>query len=522
MPSVYDFEVKVEELERQAGLFYNEKQYDKAVEAYLLLAEKNPKNANYLLALGYCYEALSDKQSAAAYYKEALKIDKQLPVALINLSELEYELENYAEAEFYARSALENDEQNTAAWQNLANACFCQAKYDEALEAYGKMYEKKPNSYLAAINLANTYYYLGQFEKAYEFAEKALQRHPSSSVAAALCANAANALKNYAQAAELFAQAYELDKNNFELLNALSEVYHSLGDWESCVHFAWKYLKNTATPTTEAHLNFGYLLYECYAEFNHEFAQKYAVKWVKFFPDSKIAQHMSSAITESDRLKSSDTDFIRATFDSFAPEFDNTLAALNYQAPDLIEQILQQNLKTSFFNKYHILDLGCGTGLCGEKIKRFATFKGLTGVDISEKMLEMAQQKNIYSRLICDDICHYMENNNYHYEIVVASDVLTYFGDLTKVLVRISRALKSGGVFACTISENTSNQNDFHLTPSGRFIHNLNYVEKVLKSTGLRLISKHRDVLRNEDEKPVYGYVLLAQKPDISKHPIVR
>ena len=163
------------------------------------------------------------------------------------------------------------------------------------------------------------------------------------------------------------------------------------------------------------------------------------------------------------------------------------------------------------------MDLGCGTGLCGEKMKKFASRKGLIGVDLSEKMLEQAEEKKIYAQLICDDICHYMETTEYYFHVIVASDVLTYFGDLTKAFVRVSKSLTPGGMFFFTVSENHYNEDDFFMAPSGRFLHNPNYVEKALKSAGLKVLNCERHILRNEAESPVYGYIFAAAKPDLNK-----
>jgi predicted TPR repeat methyltransferase len=131
-------------------------------------------------------------------------------------------------------------------------------------------------------------------------------------------------------------------------------------------------------------------------------------------------------------------------------------------------------------------------------------------------MLEEAEKKNVYAKLVNDDICHYLETSSYLFQIITASDVLTYFGDLTKVFVRTSKSLTPNGLFAFTVSENDYNDSDFFMAPSGRFVHSLNYVERALKSSGLRVLSQEQHILRNEAEKPVYGYVIVAQKPDLS------
>lgn len=507
----------MENLERQASTFLGNKEYAKALEIYQLLFQGSPKNESYAIACGICNDSIGNKTQAAEYYMEALRINRKSEAALLNLSTTYYELKDFEKCEDYARKVLSLNPQNFSAWQNLANIAFCKTEYEAALQYYQEMYKYNSNSYIAMINIANTYYCLGKYVLALEFAKKSLQRHPSSVSAHILAANSLNAMGKYEKAIDMYSRAFELDENNIDLFNSLSETYHYLSDWENCLLFAWRFIKNSGEVTSAAQLNFGYLLYECFSEKSKDLAQKYAAKWLKFYPDDKIVQHMASALTNGNALQASDAEFIKETFNSFAPEFEKTLADLEYQAPELIRKALSQNLKTSIFTKYHILDLGCGTGLCGEKIKKFASMRGLIGVDLSEKMLEIAKSKKIYAELVCDDLCHYMENSEYFFNVIVASDVLTYFGDLTKTFVRVARSLTPDGLFVFTFSENEINKNDFFMAPSGRFVHAPVYVERVLKSAGLKLISSERHILRNEAEIPVYGYVTVARKPSLAQ-----
>ena len=507
----------MENLEHQASLLYSQKEYAKALEIYTLLLQSNSKSENYALSCGNCYDALGNKNKAIELYNDALRINRNSEGAYLNLSTIYYELKDFQLAEDYARRVLKINDKNVAAWQNLANIAFCRNDYQQALQYYQKMYDYNNNSYIAMINLANTYFYLEKYVLALDFTKKALQKHPSSVTAHLLAANIYNAMGRYEKAVDMYLRVLELDNTKIDVLNSLSDTYHALSDWENCLLFAWRYLKNTPEPVNDLQLNFGYLLYECYSEKSQDLARKFAEKWLKFFPNNKIVTHMGSALVNGGLLQNSDAEFIKNTFDAFAPDFDKTLSDLDYQAPTLIAEALRKNIKTSIFSKYYILDLGCGTGLCGEKIKKFAAYKGLIGVDLSEKMLEIAKAKKIYAELICDDICHYLENSNAFYNIITASDVLTYFGDLTKVFVRVSRNLTPGGIFAFTFTENDINKNDFFLAPSSRFVHSVSYVERVLKSAGLRQILFEPDILRNEADHPVYGYVVLARKPDLKK-----
>ena len=508
----------MENLEHQASMLFGEKEYAKALELYMLMLRSYPKNEKYAISCGNCYDALGDKNAAVKYYHDALKINKNSEAAMLNLSTIYYELKDYDRSYEFAHKVLAHNQHNVAAWQNLANIAFCNGQYEEALEYYQQMYNNNNNSYIAMINIANTYYCLGRYVLALDFAKKSLIKHPSSVTAHILAGNSLSAMGKYEKAIDMYMHAFELDSTNIELFNSLSETYHQNNDWENCMLFAWRYIKNLPEAPNSAHLNFGYLLYECFSEKSAELAKKYATKWIKYFPQNAIAQHLGNALTNGKALQQSDSEFIKETFDSFAPEFETTLSDLEYQAPNLIYNALLKNLKTSFFSKkYHILDLGCGTGLCGEKIKKFATGHGLIGVDLSEEMLKIAQKKHIYYRLVCDDICHYLENSEYFYDVMVAADVWTYFGDLTKAFVRVWRSLTPHGLFVFTFSENQFNNEDYFMAPSGRFVHTYSYVERVLKSAGFKIISAERNILRNEAEIPVYGYVIVARKPDLNK-----
>ena len=44
-----------------------------------------------------------------------------------------------------------------------------------------------------------------------------------------------------------------------------------------------------------------------------------------------------------------------------------------------------------------VLDLGCGTGLAGEALRRRAAW--LEGVDLSSGMIDQARRKGLYDRL---------------------------------------------------------------------------------------------------------------------------
>lgn len=97
-----------------------------------------------------------------------------------------------------------------------------------------------------------------------------------------------------------------------------------------------------------------------------------------------------------------------------------------------------------------ILDLGCGFG---EHCKRFIEegAAGVTGIDISEKMLETARKENSnpaieYINMPMEDLDKLAEKRE-KYDLVVSSLALHYVEDFAGVVKNVCNLLNEGGVF---------------------------------------------------------------------------
>jgi predicted TPR repeat methyltransferase len=79
--------------------------------------------------------------------------------------------------------------------------------------------------------------------------------------------------------------------------------------------------------------------------------------------------------------------FVEALFDQYAEKFDHALVeTLGYRAPDLLAKAIAQARPGRFGLA---LDLGCGTGLMGERLR--GSCDRLEGFDISAEMLRKAR-----------------------------------------------------------------------------------------------------------------------------------
>lgn len=147
-------------------------------------------------------------------------------------------------------------------------------------------------------------------------------------------------------------------------------------------------------------------------------------------------------------------------------------------------------------------------GLCGEWLRPFA--KSLTGVDLSSKMLEIAQGKQIYDELIQADMTSFLKDKLARYELIVAGDAFVYVGDLGLLFKAIASALKTKGYFLFTTE--ISEKDDFYMTSSGRFAHSKPYIEKLLEENQLTIQNYQEVILRTHNHVPVFGHYYLAQK----------
>ena len=88
-------------------------------------------------------------------------------------------------------------------------------------------------------------------------------------------------------------------------------------------------------------------------------------------------------------------------------------------------------------------------------------------------MLQQATKKQIYDTLICDDILVSLRNIA-PADLIIASDVINYFGDLNELMSTVYNALLSDGHWI--FSTETPTKHGEGLQPSGRFCHHPNIV----------------------------------------------
>jgi predicted TPR repeat methyltransferase len=160
----------------------------------------------------------------------------------------------------------------------------------------------------------------------------------------------------------------------------------------------------------------------------------------------------------------------------------------------------------------HILDAGCGTGLCGPLLRPFA--ETLAGVDLSGKMLEKASARAVYDELHAAELTAYINESVSAYDVIASADTLCYFGKLEPVFAAAARALKPGGHFIFTVEKTASDKEAAKVTleHTGRYTHTELYARAALEEAGFEVPRLDTVILRTELFKPVEGMLVVGTK----------
>ncbi|HEY5820209.1 MAG TPA: methyltransferase domain-containing protein [Mesorhizobium sp.] len=198
--------------------------------------------------------------------------------------------------------------------------------------------------------------------------------------------------------------------------------------------------------------------------------------------------------------------FVEALFDQYAPTFDTSLVdKLGYRVPDLLLDAIRAQDERRFGTA---IDLGCGTGLMGERLRPLAGT--LIGYDISAAMLKKAADKTVYDHLEKADL-QTLDGSGMNADLVTAADVLMYLGALGRIFSSVARMLVQNGLFAFSVEAHDGPEG-FVLRASRRYAHSQDYLRGQLGANGFSVMSLNRHIIRMDRNEPIDGLVLVARR----------
>ena len=191
-------------------------------------------------------------------------------------------------------------------------------------------------------------------------------------------------------------------------------------------------------------------------------------------------------------------------FDGYSLNYDNSLLKkLSYKVPTQMVNFILKN--TSNQKLGSIFDLGCGTGLLGQKIKKYCS--RIEGIDLSKYMLEEAKKKQIYCKLYHSDIVDHLKENELDFNFYIATDVFMYIGDLSEIFRLIKLRNKRSGFLA--FSTEHDEQENYLLQKSGRFSHSKSYIMSLCNNFDYTLDHFEKVKIRKEKDQFLTGGLYL-------------
>jgi predicted TPR repeat methyltransferase len=288
------------------------------------------------------------------------------------------------------------------------------------------------------------------------------------------------AQNDWADAARLLEQSLKRTEPDFHVLDALARLFHyQLGKRDKALHYYQKCLE--LDPSSA---------------------------------DIRFRMEGLRGVSTEARMPA---EVVAGAYDADAERWDRTVREQGYESPRLLMAALEPAPASP--KSLDVLDLGCGTGLCGLCFQSWA--RSLTGIDLSPKMLDQARARGIYEALIQGDIITAPRQFVNRFDLVVASDVLLLLGDLAALFESVHEATRHGGRFAFTVDLHAGPE-DYRLTPWSIFAHSRSYLHKRAAECGWQIVSMTDVMFPRENRSQVAGLVVVLAKACEPQAPVLK
>ena len=433
--------------------------------------ELQPTMLGAYINLGNALMSQGKLEDALPCYRRALQIKPDEPQTHNNLGNLLKQQGKLAEAETSYRQALRYAPNYPDASANLGMVLQEQGRLDEALVQYQTALTLQPDHADALHNFGSALAARDNLPAAVICYEHLTKIQPNSSKTWSILGSLYGKQKLFDKAIACGRQAIALQVDSADAYFNQAATYQAMKD------------KDQATS-----------LYR---------------EALRLKPDLENARYQLAVLGSAAMPDRSPANYVKGLFDDYAEKFDKQLVQdLGYQTPELLNTAVRNALGCRT-EKMDVLDLGCGTGLGGALFRDIA--QRLTGVDLSPKMIEKARQRAIYDELLVGDVLLPLEVPGVACDLIIATDVFVYIGDLHAIFIACARALRPQGVFAFS-TEALPDGDTYALRASGRYAHAMAYVHTLADTAGLKIISTESAVLRQEAGTGVDGHIFVLQK----------
>ena len=394
--------------------------------------------------------------------EENLSIEQSFDLAVQH-----YQKGNFQEAENLYRKILEANPKHYQSLGYLGLLAKQSKKYDISKKLLEKVIQINPNLAEARNNLGLLYQELGEYQKAINCYQKAVQINPNLAEPHSNLGLLYRELGEYQKAINCYQKVVQINPNLAEARNNLGLSYQELGEYQKAIN--------------------------CYQKAIHLYNHALVLNPnnLRAYNNREIALHLLNS-QAGVTTKTASEDYIKTLFDDYAKRFDHHLTTiLDYKVPQFLINSLYTLIGSDLIFD-NVIDLGCGTGLSGKEFRPIS--KRLVGIDLSPKMIEIAEGKRIYDLIENIEVNKYLETKSEKYDLFIATDLLIYVGDPTQLFSNISKTSKAKAIFL--FSTESTQDKDYILTNQGRYAHSEEYIHRLAKLNKFTILNVENATIR--------------------------
>lgn len=467
------------------------------------MLDLDPRQFDALHLLGVIERQRGHPGRAVELIEEALRIDPQQARAHCNLGAALQDLGRTDAALASYEAALRLDPGYALAWDNRGNTLRRLGRLADALDSYERALGIAPALADAWCHRAIALHDLGRHADAAASAEQALAMRPAYADAFVALGHALQALDHHADSVDAYDSALALAPRA-DTWCARGAALKKSGDLAGALHSYEQALAVRPDYALAEH----YRAHTLRGLGQRDAAVASYRRALDLGADADEIRFSLAALGGAEQPDAAPADYVRHLFDQYAGRFDRHLVdVLGYRTPALLDALLRPHLAAPPVPA--ALDLGCGTGLCATFLRPLA--RHVTGVDLSQRMLDKAAALDLYDDLACADIVDWLAERPASCDLAVAADVLVYLGDLSPLFARVRRALRAGGLFALSCEALDEDDRGYALQPSNRFAHALGYVQTTAQAAGFDIVAAERAVLRQDHGRDIAGHLVLLR-----------
>lgn len=408
-----------------------------------------------------------------------------------------------AEARRLYRSVLSRQPTHVDALHFMGVLLHRMGQSEEAVLSIRRALAQAPRYLDAQLNLGNIHLELGQLDAAEGCFRRVLALAADEPRACNNLGVILRRLGRLAESAQVLQQALAIDGDRTDTWVNLGNTHRDAGALDEAQR-CYRRAIELDPLQAQAYAALSKLLVDAG---RNEQARTVLTDWLRADPGQPIARHHLAGLGGEVPARASDA-YVQQTFDDFAATFDEVLKTLDYRAPERVMEAVAHRLGPPQ-RRLDVLDAGCGTGICGSLLRPYA--RRLTGVDLSQGMLDKARGRKTYDALEQAELVAWLEGRGTEFDLIVSADTFIYFGELHELLLAARKATRPGGLLVFTVERApVVGDRGFVLHPHGRYAHDPAHVLGVLQACGWQPQGHEDFALRKEAGVPVVGVLMSA------------